>query len=130
METIRQTIVFDCPAHAFYATFLDAGEHAEITGAPAAIYPHVGGSYMAYGGEVRGQFTRLIEDQLIVMRWRPTLAAWPEDHYAVLAMELYQSSDGTTVEFEISEVPGELAEAIAASWEELFWQPLGAYFAW
>jgi activator of HSP90 ATPase len=130
METIRQTIVFDCPAHAFYAAFLDSSELAEITSSPAAIYPHVGGSYAAYDHQLTGRFTRLIEDQLIVMEWRATLPSWPDDHNAMVVMELYQSSDGTTVEFQIQDVPGELVSAIEAAWQELFWEPFEAYFAW
>jgi len=130
METIRQTIVFDCPAHAFYATFLDASELTELTGVPATIEPHIGGRYSAYGGELTGQFTQLIEDRLIVMKWRSDLPDWPEDHDAVVSLELDQSSDGTTVEFEASDVPAELAPAIAAAWQELFWKPLQECFAW
>ncbi len=130
METIRQTIVFDCPAHAFYATFLDPTEYLEFTGAPATIEPHVGGRYAAYNGELAGEFTQLVEDQLIVMKWRSAMEGWPEDHQAVVSLELYQSSDGTTVEFEASDVPEALAPAIEAGWEELFWTPLQKHFAW
>ncbi|HUC87437.1 MAG TPA: SRPBCC domain-containing protein [Candidatus Saccharimonadales bacterium] len=130
METIRQTVVFDCPAHAFYAAFLDSSEHAEVTGAAAAIYPHVGGRYSAYNNELIGRFTQLVEDRLIMMQWRAAMPGWPEDHYATVVLELQQSSDGTTVEFEISDVPSELVAAIELGWQQLFWEPLAAYFAW
>lgn len=130
METIHQTVVFDCPAHAFYETFLDEDQHAEIIGSTANIQPYPGGNYQAFEDESQGEFTRLVPDRLIVMRWRSAMEGWPEDHFAVISMELFQSSDGTTVEFEMSDVPGELAPAVEEGWENLLWAPFLRHFAW
>ncbi len=130
METLHQSIVLDCPAHAVYTAFTDSEEHAEITGLPASIEPEVGGEYTAYNGELQGVFTRLELDTLIVMRWKTVMPDWPEDHFAVVELELWQSSDGTTVEFTISDVPSACAAAVEAGWEDFYWEPLRKHFTW
>ncbi len=130
METIRQTVVIDCPAHAVYEAFMDQDEHEELTGAPAVIEATVGGRYQAYNGDLEGEFTRLEPDRLIILRWRSQMPGWPEDHYAVVEMELIQSSDGTTVEFTASDVPAHCADSVEAGWTDYYWEPLGRRFAW
>ncbi len=121
---VRQTILIDCPAHAVYAAFTDADEHAEITGAAAHIDPRVGGAYGSYDDAFLGEFTHLDPDHRIVMQWRSTDEDWPDDHWAVISLGLEQSSDGTTIEFVASDVPSEFAEAVDQLWEEMFWQPM------
>lgn len=130
MEDLHQSLVFDCPAHAFYETFLDEEEHAELTGATASIDPREGGHYAAFNYELTGEFIKLVPDELIIMNWRSNIEDWPEDHDALVRIELFQSSDGTTVEFEIIGVPEELAPAIEEGWQTLFWEPLQRHFAW
>lgn len=124
METIHQTVIIDCPAHAVYDAFTDAGLHADITHADAEIDPQAGGIYSAYGGELTGEFSTLIPDRQIVMQWRSAMDGWPEDHYAVVNMEFFQSSDGTTIDFTLTDVPGEVAEAIEEGWYEFYWEPM------
>jgi activator of HSP90 ATPase len=127
---IHQTITIDCPAHAVYQAFTDEDEHAEITGAPASIDPTVGGAYSAYNDELTGEFTRLVPDELIVMEWRAEMEGWPPDHYAIASIELIQSSDGTTVEFILTDVPPDCVEAVDEGWRDYYWEPMGRYFAW
>lgn len=130
METIHQSFVFDCPAHAFYDTFLSGEDLSEVTGSPASIEPYEGGIYAAFNGEIQGWLTRLHDDQEIAFDWRSTMEDWPEDHFAHARLELFQSSDGTTVEIEMTDVPTAFAPAIEAGWQELFWEPLQRHFAW
>jgi activator of HSP90 ATPase len=130
METIRQTITVDCPAHAVYEAFMDQEEHAELTGAPAIIQNQVGGDYSAYNDELVGEFTELVPDELIALAWRSTMPDWPEDHFAEVSLELSQSYDGTTIEFVASQVPSECVDAVVEGWQNYYWNPLIRRFCW
>jgi activator of HSP90 ATPase len=131
MESVRQVLIFDCPAHAVYEAFTDVEQHEEVTGAEASIDAVVGGEYHAYDDELVGEFTLLDPDSRIVMRWRPEgVEGWPEGHFAVVAIELTQSSDGTTVEMDITDIPLSFGEAVDGWWQEYYWQPLEKLTAW
>jgi activator of HSP90 ATPase len=130
MEKIRQDVIIDCPAHAVYEAFLNEDQHADFTGSNASIEPKVGGIYSAYDDDLSGEFMRLVPDQLIVMQWKSNMPGWPEEHFATVEMELFQSSDGTTVELNIVDVPAELAAEIEAGWREYYWEPLQRWCAW
>lgn len=130
MNVVSQTVIIDCPAAAVYGFFVDAQEHSEITGASASIDPRPGGLFSSCEGEIDGQFTQLLPGELIVMKWRANLEEWPKAEYAVLSLELFQSSDGTTVEMLMTDVPESCAEAVDQIFYEYFWQPLQREFAW
>lgn len=130
MDIVRQTITIDCPAHAVYSFFTDQEQHAEITGADATIDPVAGGQFSAYDGELTGEYTKLVLDQLIVMRWKSAMEEWPPEEYAVLSLEFLQSSDGTTVELIMTDVPEGCAEAVDAGWYDHYWEPLQKEFCW
>jgi activator of HSP90 ATPase len=124
METIQQSVIIDCPAHAVYQFFTDSREHTELTKALADIEPRIGGNFSSYNGELQGQFTRLVPDEIIVMLWRSTMPDWPEEHFAVLSLELFQSGEGTTVEMTLGDVPGECLDAVEEGWQDYYWLPL------
>jgi activator of HSP90 ATPase len=130
METIRQTVVVDCPAHAIYEAFMNQTQHAELTGAPALIENRIGGLYAAYNEDLVGEFTKLVPDEWIVLLWRSEMPTWPEDHFAVISLELSQSYDGTTIEFTASDVPEQCADAIIEGWQDMYWEPLQRKFSW
>lgn len=130
METIKQTAEFDCPAHAVYEALTDAGITEDFTKAPAEIDAKVDGRYSAYSGDLEGRFTKLIPDELIAMQWRANMDGWPEDHYSVVTIELFQSSDGTELQFTQSDIPAECVEEIAEGWMDYFWEPMQKLFAW
>jgi activator of HSP90 ATPase len=124
MKTITQSVVFDCPAHAFYRAFMNEAEHEKFTQAAAHIEPKVGGAYTAYDEGLVGEFIRLVPDELIALKWRCVMDGWPEDHYSTVTIELHQSSDGVEVELIQTGVPEACYESIAAGWHEFYWEPL------
>ncbi|HVE80990.1 MAG TPA: SRPBCC family protein [Candidatus Dormibacteraeota bacterium] len=124
MKTIKQSVIFDCPAHAVYAAFMSEKKHAEFTHAPASIEPKVGGKYTAYEDGLVGEFIKLVPDELIGMKWRCVMDGWPEDHYSTITIELNQTSDGTELELTQTDVPDACEESIAAGWHEFYWEPM------
>ncbi len=103
---------------------------AEFTGAPAKIEAKVGGEYSAYNGDLEGEFTKLVPDELIAMRWRCIMDDWPEDHYSVVTIELFQSSDGTELQFMQSDIPAACVDEVAEGWMDYFWEPMQKMFEW
>lgn len=130
MESIKQVVDFDAPAHAVYEALTDADITAEFTEAPAEIEPVKGGKYSAFGGDLAGEFTRLVPDELLAMRWRAVMEGWPDDHYSVVTIELFQSSDGTELQFMQTDIPAPCVDDIAEGWMDYFWEPMQKHFAW
>lgn len=103
---------------------MDQKEHGEFTHSESIIDPVEGGEYSAYNGDLHGTFIKLVPDELISLRWRCEMEGWPEDHFSIVTMELYQSAEGTEVDFVQTDIPDECYEAIQAGWAEFYWEPI------
>jgi uncharacterized protein YndB with AHSA1/START domain len=116
------------PARVF-AAWLDAAEHAAMTGSPATIESaEVGGRFTAWDGYIDGSFVALEPDARIVASWRSD--DFPADALdSLLEVLLEPAPGGTRVTLRHGDLPEGQGPALLEGWDEFYLAPMERYFA-
>ncbi|XP_068456415.1 activator of 90 kDa heat shock protein ATPase homolog 1b isoform X2 [Clinocottus analis] len=69
-----------------YRVFLNQEMTTAFTHAPATVDGEKGGKFRLLEGNVFGEFTELVPDEKIVMKWRYN--NWPSEHYATISLSI------------------------------------------
>lgn len=125
--TIRHTVTFSASPRDLYELLMDADKHSDLTGSDATMSREIEGEFEVFDGYCRGYNIDLHEGRKIVQAWFFDEEGWPEDHYSVCKFEFTSQGGETTLEFTQTGVPAALADRIAASWYELYWEPMQTY---
>jgi activator of HSP90 ATPase len=128
-KSISQRVSLAASPHEVYTTLLDSNRHASAVGKPTKIEPHVGGAVSLNGGQASGIITELLDDQHIVIAWRPADERWPADHYSTATFMMRPEGKGTTLVFFQQGVPEELADEVADQWQHTYWDKLSQAFS-
>jgi uncharacterized protein YndB with AHSA1/START domain len=128
-KTIRQTVTIKgaTPAQVYQA-FVDAKQHAAITGAPARGAAREGAKVSAFGGYITAHYLELDPGCRVVQAWRTS--DFTEDAPdSLFDLTLAAVPGGTKVTLVHSDVPAGQADDYAHGWTEYYWQPLQKHFA-
>jgi uncharacterized protein YndB with AHSA1/START domain len=126
-EDIELLRVLPATPERIFRAWMGASEHAEFTGAPAAIDPTEGGDFEVWDGYITGTTLELRPGQLIVQAWRTT--EFPEDAPdSRLEVSLEAVDGGTRVRIRHSEIPEGQGEAYRQGWGEHYLDRLQEYF--
>ncbi|KAG5517926.1 hypothetical protein PMAC_000381 [Pneumocystis sp. 'macacae'] len=74
--SISNNIDFQAPASELYNTFIDCSRIKAWTRSPPDIDARVGGKFSFFGGNIQGEFLKLVEHKEVTQSWR--LGTWPE----------------------------------------------------
>ena len=81
------------PPDRLFDMYLDAAEHAAMTGLPVIIEPRTGGVFRAFDGMVSGTILHIQPKSLIVQTWRSV--NWPLTAMdSVLTLSFWPAEDG------------------------------------
>jgi len=122
MPKIHQEVTLNAPPSKVYQAFIDSKQHAQFTGAPAAIDGSEGGAFSVYGGQVFGRTLELVPNKRIVQAWRA--GNWPEGAYSVLHVELSESGGKTKLVLDHDAVPESAHEQVSGGWKQMYFDPL------
>ncbi|MDX2009956.1 MAG: SRPBCC domain-containing protein [Myxococcaceae bacterium] len=125
-ENLTVSKVVPAPARRIYEAWLDAEEHALMTGAATSAGDD--GAYTAWDGYIEGRTTSAEPYTRIVQTWRAS--DFPEGHPAsTLTVELTEVEGGTEVTLRHEGVPAGMADEYEKGWHEFYFGPMAKYFA-
>lgn len=114
------------PPDKLFDMYLDAAEHAALTGLSVTIEPHAGGAFHAFDGMLSGTILHIQPKSLIVQTWRS--ANWPLTAVdSVLILTFSPAEDGGQIELNHINVADEDFAGVSQGWEKYYWTPWRAY---
>jgi activator of HSP90 ATPase len=127
LKVVQQSVELPAPPADLFAMYLDASEHAALTGGgPATIAPAAGSEWSAFGGRIWGRVLALTPSQQIVQSWRSF--EWEEAELdAVLVLSFTAAGEGARVDLVQVGVPDRLYDTLVTGWPVRYWQPWRAY---
>jgi len=108
MKTISLMESFKVKADQLYEVLTDAAMVRRWTNSDPSLDLREGGHFMLFGGMVSGIFEKLVERELLVMKWR--LKSYPSGHWARVTMTLRDTGEGTDFSIEAVDVPATMAD--------------------
>ena len=126
-ESITVSRVIPAHAERIFTAWLDAEEHAKMTGSSATAGPD--GTFTAGGGYITGRTLESTPNSRIVQSWRST--EFPQDAPdSTLTVTLEELGDeGTQVTLTQEGIPEGQSEAFIDGWEKFYFDPMTKYFA-
>lgn len=111
-----------------YQAWLDADQHAAMTGAAASSEPREGGAFTAWEGYIEGRYLALEPGRRIRMAWRTSEfpAGAPDSEVEVRFQE---GARGTELTLSHRGAPPEQAAAYRQGWEDYYFAPMRAWLA-
>lgn len=111
-----------------YATFISQEFVQVFTRAAAQVDGHCGGKFQLLDGSINGEFTQLVPDKRIDMKWRFT--TWPKDHYASVAMVFKDQGGETVLSVDLKGVPSEFEDTTREGWNRFYFQAIKQTFGY
>jgi uncharacterized protein YndB with AHSA1/START domain len=124
-DTITVSRVIPARAERIFTAWLDAAEHARMTGSPASAGPD--GQFTAWEGSISGRTVGSTPFTRIVQSWRSK--EFPEGAPdSTLTVTLEEQASGTLVTLHHSNIPEGQGDEFADGWGEWYFDPMTTYF--
>jgi uncharacterized protein YndB with AHSA1/START domain len=123
------TAIIPASPREIYDAWLDAEEHAAMTGGkPAETSAELGGSFTAWDGYITGQNLTLEPGRRIVQSWRTTKFTG-DDPDSQIELLLEPVAGGTRVTLRHSNVPEGHTSYRDGGWQRSYFEPMVVYFS-
>ncbi|XP_034722231.1 activator of 90 kDa heat shock protein ATPase homolog 1-like [Etheostoma cragini] len=119
---------FQTSAAELYTTFLSQELVQVFTRSAAVVDVRCGGRFQMLDGSVSGEFTELVPERSIQMRWR--FRTWPSDSYAAVCLELQPRGDETELRISCSGVPAAEEDVTREGWRRFYFQAIKQTFGY
>lgn len=86
----------------------------------------VGTVLTLFDKNVEAEFTELVRDKKLVMKWR--MKSWMAGHYSTVKMDLEQTVDGARLTLQQSGIPENAVEATTTGWRRYYWDAVKMTF--
>ena len=127
-ESRRLVAHFPVPPSRVFRAWLDADEHAAMTGASATSDPRPGGRFTAWDSYIEGRHLEIVPEGRIVQAWRTS--DFPVDAPdSRLELMFAAAEGGCEVSLLHSEIPAGQGASYAQGWDDYYFTPMLAYFA-
>ena len=114
------------PPDKLFDMYLDAAEHAAMTGLSVTLEAHAGGVFRAFDGMLSGTILHIQPKSLIVQTWRSV--NWPLTAMdSVLTLSFWPAEEGGRIEIVHINVADEDFAGVSQGWEKYYWTPWRAY---
>ncbi|CAK6983007.1 activator of 90 kDa heat shock protein ATPase homolog 1-like [Scomber scombrus] len=123
---LRET--FQTSADELYQTFINQELVQVFTRSAAMVDGRHGGKFRLLDGSVSGEFTQLVPDQKIEMRWR--FRTWPGQHFASVRLQLEQRGDDTELRMQCGGVPSAEEDSTREGWTRFYFQAIKQTFGY
>ncbi|XP_068454848.1 activator of 90 kDa heat shock protein ATPase homolog 1-like isoform X1 [Clinocottus analis] len=111
-----------------YRTFISQEFVQVFTRSVAEVDGRRGGRFQMLDGSVRGEFTQLVPDQRIEMRWR--FRTWPGEHYATVQLDLEDRGGETVLRMQCRGVPEGEEDSTREGWTRFYFQAIKQVFGY
>ncbi|XP_028293074.1 activator of 90 kDa heat shock protein ATPase homolog 1b [Gouania willdenowi] len=122
--SLRETFLTSPPE--LYRTFLNQDMVQAFTRSSALVDAERGGKFRLLDGNILGEFTELVPDKKIAMRWRYN--NWPCEHYATITMTFLDLSSETELKLDCRGVPENQEEQTKEGWKRYYFQAIKQTF--
>jgi len=127
-KAIQQTVFLKASPSELFDSFLDSRRHSAITGAPAKINRRIGGSFTAFGGQLRGRTLLILPKRMIVQAWRSR--HWKaKDPDSILVLSFDKAPGGGRIDLTHANVPQHDHRGVTEGWPLYYWKPWKDYLA-
>ncbi|XP_059984032.1 activator of 90 kDa heat shock protein ATPase homolog 1 isoform X3 [Lagenorhynchus albirostris] len=99
-----------------------------FTHAPAMLEADKGGKFHLVDGNVSGEFTDLIPEKHIVMKWR--FKSWPEGHFATITLTFIDKNGETELCMEGRGIPAPEEERTRQGWQRYYFEGIKQTFGY
>jgi uncharacterized protein YndB with AHSA1/START domain len=124
-ETTTVSRIIPAPAERIFNAWLDAHEHASMTGAGASAGDD--GAFTAWDGYISGRTVGQTPHRLIEQAWRTT--EFPDGAPdSTLVVDLEEVAGGTRVTLTHTNIPDGQASGYEKGWDEYYFEPMTTYF--
>lgn len=125
---ITDSVVLPAPAEKLFEMYLDAGQHAAITGHPVTVSKDSGAPFEAFDGTLTGTILQVVRPQLIVQSWR---SAHFHDDDVDSTLVLMFSSEGEQGRIDLVhlDVPLHDYQQVIDGWKTHYWEPWQKFLA-
>ncbi|KAM8833935.1 activator of 90 kDa heat shock protein ATPase homolog 1-like [Synchiropus splendidus] len=111
-----------------YRVFLNQEMVQAFTHAAATVEGEKGGKFRLLDGNVFGEFTELVRDEKIVMKWRYN--NWPSEHYSAITMNFVDRGSDTELKVEFRGVPENEEERTKEGWKRYYFEAIKQTFGY
>jgi uncharacterized protein YndB with AHSA1/START domain len=127
-ETIELSRFLPAPPLRIYDAWLDAGDHAAMTGGKATVESReVGGRFTAWDGYIDGSHVALEPGARIVQSWRSD--DFPAEALdSLLEVLLAPEDEGTRITIRHSDLPEGHGPGLLEGWDEHYLVPMERFF--
>ncbi|XP_077420158.1 activator of 90 kDa heat shock protein ATPase homolog 1b [Vanacampus margaritifer] len=111
-----------------YRVFVNQEMTQAFTHGPATVEGEKGGRFRLLGGNVLGEFTHLVQNQKIVMKWRYN--NWPCEHYATVTLTFADRSSETELRVDCRGVPDDDEDRTKDGWRRFYLEAIKQTFGY
>lgn len=101
-----------------FRVFINQEMIQAFTHAQATVNAEKGGKFRLLDGNVLGEFTELVYEQKIVMKWRYN--TWPCEHYATITLTFSDRGNETELKVDCRGVPESEEERTKQGWQRYY----------
>lgn len=125
-STIYKTVVLPAPAADLFAMYMDAEEHAALTGAPAKVSDEPGSHFEAFGGLLSGTMLTVVKPRLIIQSWR-SVNFGKDDPDSTLIISFTPEGDDGRIDLVHLDVPENDYQGVTGGWDSRYFAPWLSY---
>ncbi|XP_048340972.1 activator of 90 kDa heat shock protein ATPase homolog 1 [Sphaerodactylus townsendi] len=111
-----------------YRVFITQELVQAFTHSPAVMEADKGGRFQLLGGSVTGEFTELVPEKQIGMKWR--FKSWPEGHFATIHLTFNDQAGETEVCLEGKGIPANEEERTREGWQRYYFESIKQTFGY
>jgi activator of HSP90 ATPase len=128
MTSIKQRIIFSCPAKELFDSWLSTKAHSKMINASARIIGKKGGAFSVWDGEITGNTIGIDKAHFtIIQSWRAK--NWSNDVYSTIQLTMIPKDETTCkLIFIQSGIPSEFLSEIKQGWKDYYWKPMKVFF--
>ena len=125
---IYQSVVLPAPAASLFDMYMDASQHAAITGQPVIIGEDSGAEFRAFDDMLSGTVLKVVRPRLIVQSWRSAIFN-ADDRDSTLILSFSDLGDEGRIDLVHLDVPDHDYDGVTEGWEKFYWTPWRAYLS-
>lgn len=127
-KSLTETEEFKCSVDELFRALTNKEMVRAFTQSMAEMEAVKGGRFSLFNGNVTGEFTHLITNRKVEMRWR--FKTWPDEHYSIVSIELMQKDDGTELRLSQTGIPASEYERTREGWHNYYWKSIKQTFGY
>ncbi len=127
-NVIYDSVVLPAASESLFQMYLDAEQHAALTGKPVVIGPESGAEFQAFEGLLSGRILQVVAPRMIVQSWR-SASFRPEDADSTLILTFTSQGDEGRIDLVHLDVPDHDIDGVTQGWKKFYWTPWREYLA-